>query len=697
MSRIRIICVAILVAMPIFSQQPESSETDKVDEEITVMGETQVEPPVRGAIATKLDVPIKNTPASVSVVTSKLIRRQDGEVLGDALRNISGVNVQNGSGVYDFFLIRGFDSLSNGLVLTDGTLEPEVTFYNLYNVDRVEVLKGPGAFLYGGNPLSGTVNIMRKKPQFDNFGKAGVSYGSFNQWRGTIDYGVSNRDKGIAFRLNGMWRESDGYRDDKANETGAINPSFTYKVNDRHSLTFDAEYVDLKYRSDAGLPLLNNQIPDVPRERSYQSPFDISDQNVNRYQLEWRYDVNPNVTIIDRAYHTELDWLSAGTLFIGVFPSQTSLNDVYRVLTRLDDKQKFSGNQLEVKVDFTTGIVGHQLLAGVEYIQQRDLFDLNVGYLPNVDLYNPVETAGQDFIPLPGQHQTGDTQADVIAPYVIDHLTLGPKCHVFLGARYDTINFDDNNTGFESEFQKLSPMFGFLWSATEDQSVYGNYGQAFAPPSSLVVAQDRKPEESEQVEIGWKKQWLGGRLNSTFAVFDLEKQNIAIPDPNGVTKQTGTQQSRGAEVEIAANLENRVHAYFSYAYTDAELTEFTESLFFLIDGQPFLQVLDHTGNTPAFAPDQLVNLWVGKDFDSGLGVAGGVRYVGAQYIDEDNAYEIGNALTVDAAVSYTTKKWRVSANLKNLTDEEYETSGFGGTSVIPGDSMSIVGKFEINF
>lgn len=695
-------CLATFVATGFMSpafgwQEAQQDERDKVDEKIVVLGEGQVEPPQRGAIATKLDVRIQDTPASVSVVTSNLFKRQDGEVLGDALRNISGVNVQTGSGVYDFFLIRGFDSLSNGLVLTDGTIEPEVTFYNLYNVDRVEVLKGPGAFLYGGNPLSGTVNLMRKKPVFENFGKLGLSYGSFNQARATIDYGIANRDSGVAFRVNGLWREADGFRDDKDNETKAINPSISFKLSEQQTLNIDVEYADLNYRSDAGLPIYNGAVADVPRERSYQSPLDVSDQEITRFQLEWHYQISDQVSLTDRAYHTELDWLSVGTIFNGVFPSATSPAEVYRSLISLSDVQRFTGNQFEVQVDFETGFVTHQLLGGLEYIVQKDQFDLDVGFLPGIDLNNPVETAGDQFIPYPGQRQMGDTRAEVLAPYVIDHMTFGPKCHVFLGARYDTIDFKDDISQTDTSFDKTSPMFGFLWSATPKQSFYGNVGEAFAPPSTLVISQDRKPEESEQVEIGWKSQWLNGRINTTVALFDLEKRNIAIPDATGITKQTGTQDSQGFEFEFAANLSNRTHAYFSYAYTEAELLEFRELLYFVIDGQPQILINDYSGNTPAFVPENLINLWVGKDFENGLGIGGGARFVDQQYIAEDNGFQIDSALTFDAAVSYSAKNWRVSANLKNITDEEYETRGFGNSSVIPADPIAAYARFELSF
>ena len=166
-------------------------------EEIVVTGSRE-KVPTLSTVATKVPVPLRLTPASIGVVNHGLFRHQSGVVLGDALRNVSGVNVQTVFGVTDFFIIRGFDSLSGGLVLTDGVAEPEATFYHLYNLERVEVLKGPGAFLYGGNPLSGSVNLSRKQPIFKNALQVTGSYGPYHTARGKVDAGWADLDRGIA-------------------------------------------------------------------------------------------------------------------------------------------------------------------------------------------------------------------------------------------------------------------------------------------------------------------------------------------------------------------------------------------------------------------------------------------------------------------------------------------------------------------
>ncbi|MCG8608704.1 TonB-dependent receptor plug domain-containing protein, partial [bacterium] len=196
------------------------------------------------SIAMKMPMPIQSTAASVGVVTKALIDLQDGTVLSDALTNVSGVNVQSGFGVHDYFLVRGFDALSSGLVLTDGAPEPEITFYNLYNVERVEVLKGPGAFLYGGSSLSGTVNVARKQPVFRNFMNIAGSLGKFHTYRSSFDAGFVAPNSNIAFRVNGLWRESDHYRDELGSQTIAVNPAMTWRFSDNSALTANFEYVD---------------------------------------------------------------------------------------------------------------------------------------------------------------------------------------------------------------------------------------------------------------------------------------------------------------------------------------------------------------------------------------------------------------------------------------------------------------------
>ena len=121
-------------------------------------------------------------------------------------------------------------------MLTDGAAEPEATFYSTYNVEGIEVLKGPAGFLYGSNPLAGAVNIVRKQPQPTSFTNIGFSGGSFNTYQGDVDWNLSNADGDLAFRINAHYRESDGYRDRTDSELAAVNPAFTWESGPRHNV-----------------------------------------------------------------------------------------------------------------------------------------------------------------------------------------------------------------------------------------------------------------------------------------------------------------------------------------------------------------------------------------------------------------------------------------------------------------------------
>ena len=268
--------------------EDQDSGTTSEDEPVATQKESVVVEapmpliPSSNTISTKLPIDLVWTPFNVGAVSKPLMQEQYSIVLGDALENISGVNPQTGSGVFDFFVVRGFDSLSSSLILTDGAPEPEVTFYQLYNAERVEMLKGPGGFLYGPNPLAAAVNIVRKQPALSNFGTFSGSAGSFGTYEGVLDINRASEDGEFAFRLNGLYRDTDGYRDNTEGSTGAINPAFSWRPGPNTTLNVNYEFVDSDYNPDAGIPITALDRSEVDRETSYASPFDFSKQKIHR-------------------------------------------------------------------------------------------------------------------------------------------------------------------------------------------------------------------------------------------------------------------------------------------------------------------------------------------------------------------------------------------------------------------------------
>lgn len=684
------------MAAPLFAQTAEPQEPATTYEDVLFVEGTLPYVPESSTIATKLPLPLLRTPASVGVVTDWLIEEQGSTVLGEALQNVSGVNVQTQSGVADFFVVRGFDSIANGLVMVDGAAEPEISFYQLYNVERVEVLKGPGGFLYGGNPIAATINMVRRQPEPGGFLGLGLTAGSFGELGGNLDLNLG-KDK-LGFRLNGLWNEADGWRD-RPSEVRAANPGFTWRPDDTSSLHLNLELLDTSFAPDSGLPLVTNffipgsapEVADVPRTRSYQSPYDHSDQDTRRVQVDWEDQRSDRFTLRNKAYYRRLDWDSDATIFNGVFPSFTTGRlAVSRSLILLDDTQEFLGNQLEGVIRAETGSVTHQLLVGVEAGRQDDVFTLDVGFLPDIDLLSPVETAGGPVFLIPGQSQAADASSLIVAPYVADQIAVSDRLQVLVGARFDWIDYEDEVSGTSRSFSQLSPTLGVVWTPAAPFSLYANAGRAFAPPSSRVVG-EREPEESEQIEAGVKAELWEGKAQATFALYQLDRENMAIPDRTGVLSQSGSQRSRGVELELAAEPLPRLRTFFSYAYTDAELTEFAEQVLVGI-APPTFAVVDRSGNRPAFAPEHLANLWVSRRFENGFGAGIGGRYLSEQFIAEDNAFELEDTYTLGAALFYELGDWSLGLHLDNLTDEEYFTRGFGSTSVIPAPGLTVRGN-----
>ena len=692
-----VICLLVLSSTAAFAQTDTRKSYVSTDT-IVVVGARETKIPTVNTIATKLPLSLRQTPASVGVVTSALIENQGAIVVGDALRNVSGVNAQTGFGVFDYFMIRGFESVTSGLVLTDGAAEPEITFYNLYNVERVEVLKGPGAFLYGGNPLSGTVNLVRKQPIFRNFLHLGSSYGRFDSYRSTADFGLADAGGRVALRLNALWQDSKSFRDDKDNENISVNPALTWRLNEKTSLTANFEHVKSKYKPDTGLPLFNNQVPDVPRTQSYQLPSDISDQKITRARLDFEARFSERFTLRNKFYYTDLDWQSTGTLLLGAFPTPFG-TVVGRALNALDDRQKLAGNQLEAILRFNTGGVRHQILAGFEVSRLGDEFTLDVvQQLSPITLVNPVETT---TAVTPSPFMETDARSITYAPYALSQIAFSEKLQATLGGRFDAIDYEDTRTLFlqgfpvpasaNRSYEKFSPMLGLVYSPTANLSFYANTGKAFGPPSTLVVG-NVEAEESTQYEVGVKTQFYNGKLHATVAAYHLKKNNLTISSSSSLAFLAGKQKSRGLELELMAEPVRQWQTFVAYAFTEPELTEFIDQ----IDGVQTVRI-DRSGNVPAFAPKHILNIWTNKTFGNRLGLGLGGRYLSEQFIDEDNAYKIDDIFTLDAMLYYQIGNWRWSLNVKNLTDTEYETRGFSlfySASVLPGSPRAIYGQIE---
>ena len=666
-----------------------------------------------------------------------LIDEQASQTVSDALRNVSGVNPTGGTGVFDFYTIRGFDTQNAATFLIDGVIEPESSYYSMYNAAGVEVLKGPAGFLYGNSSfhgaIGGAVNVVRKQPMPGKFGSVRGSVGSFDTYNAAVDWNLYDQDS-FGFRVNAFYNESERFRDRQDIEQYGFNPSFAFDIGERTKVNVNLETVQSDTTPDSGIPLFFNSLPGVDRETSYQSGVDFSEQTIGRVQVDVQHQLNDNLRIRNKTYFRSLDWDTVGTLFGVVAPLAGPSADpadffVQRTLNRLNDEQRLFGNQFEFIAEVETGAVQHRLLAGVEVLRFEDEFTIDLSFdetIPNQD--GSFGNVGFDFVPLlgpvpvdrclrrlhavPGREQRDDRRR----PYVIDEIRFSPEFALTVGARFDDIDFEDPdafinanpgggpqapfiiNTPVDRSDSDISPMAAITITPSDTITLYANFGQTFSPAGPRVT-DDISPQRSTQGEAGFKARLADGRLLLSTAVYGNRVNNVPTAGVNGVTQVTADQFSQGAELELAVDLTSGWRAFASYAYNDNELTDFQEFVFTDSFGAPVNAVLDRSGNTAPFAPENLVSGWVSKSIDRHWTVGGGVRFVDERFIDEDNAFALDSYTRFDAMLVYNRPAWRFRLNLENVTDEEYEIRGFSTAvgSVIPAPGFVARGEVEFRF
>lgn len=647
---------------------------------------------VLGEVTTATKIPTAGLliPASISSVPGTLLAEQNATTLQDGLNNVAGATMHRDTGAIEMFFLRGFDSVANGLLLADGAYEPRTGINQTYNVDRVEVVRGPIGFLYGGNALAGAVNMVRKRPVGDSFQRVSFIGGSYASVYGTADINQSSADGKKAFRVNALWNSSDQYRDDKEMSVWAVNPSFTLS-GERTSVNVDFEMQSTEGSNDGGIPIVLNEMPDVPRTRSYQSPFDEYTQDTSRVRVNLNHTFTPNMTLTNKTYYTTQEWVNNGTLLLGTIPNFTGGGTVLRLFGDLSQDVTVFGNQLDFMVKGKTGAVSHELVAGLEYQDLQVDAAIEIGALPPIDLLNPVETATLPIFYIPGAGQKLDLDTQVIAPYVLDSIAFSEKFRVSVGGRVDFLDQKNTVTGFVQTESAFSPFVGVLFAANPGTSFYGNYGKVFNPISLAVASGDPEPEIGKGAEFGLKNSARGGRLRTSVAFYTLQKDNISIIDQTGLVAQLGDQESKGLEIEVGADAGSGVNLLVVYGFTDSVLTRFTQF-------DPLTNtVADRSGNDPAWVPSHVFNSWVTKRFDNGLLVGGGVRYVGERFMNEANDYQVPGYATADATIGYRRGRWDATLHLKNLTDTEYETRSVNQVAVIPAPGFNVAAGLNLRF
>jgi iron complex outermembrane receptor protein len=645
----------------------------------------------------KTDTLLKDLPASVVVVPKELLRQQGVLDMNRALENASGVQpmLAGGYGFANNYSIRGLPMR----FLRDGN--PDGTSQNgywrtMYDIERIEVLKGPGSALYGSGQPGGTVNVVSKPPRTGFGAEVGGLAGSFGTFGAYADV-WGGLGTGLSTRLIADWEKSDGYRGLKR-DIKEVSPSFAWTIDEDKRLTVDYDHRDIKIKPDNYGILFDaqRQIANVPSETRYYSPMNTTEQKIDRVTVshDWRItpDLNMRTVFVNdqRDLHLLRNGGGNGGNAAGVVTGRQIRDQV--------DDARFTMLQNEFVWKTRSGSIGHTVLAGLEY-SNTDTSSVRVGYnLPNIaNIQAPFvpETSLAGLAPVAAQGFNRKIKSNTWGAYVQDQIEIGEQFKVRAGLRSDRVRADDAGAQGTIVSRTISGRdtmnsgsLGAVWQPNRDLSFYAGMSSGrFVNLSTEAALINVQPETSKQAEIGVKATFLDGRADANVAVFDSRRENYYITLPGAIDPTPdGKDRTRGIEFDLGAR------PIPGLSLTASLIFQNSETLSNTLTTNPALGITRSiAGTRPTGVAKRSARVWGAYEFQNealrGWGFGLGVTYKGESYADALNLYEVPGYTIYDAAIFYRTKRWDASLNLANLTDRTYYISPtFSGA--LPGESRS---------
>jgi len=644
----------------------------------------------RSRTATKSDTPLIETPQAISVVTRDQMTDRDNVTVSESIRNVAGVTANEffGRRGRDDVIVRGFTQ--SNFSLRDGLRQYTFQFFGNepWGLERIEVVKGPSSVLYGQLPPGGLVNLVSKRPQFNDSSEVLLGYGSHDALRLGLDLNRRAReDSDFAWRLNVLRSESDDAIDFVERERTYVAPSLTWQPSAATSLTFLALAQDSQQVRPGALPAVGTLLPNpngqIPFERYIgEREFEGSGERFKEFQIGYLFEhkFKEGLSFRQNLRHSDAR-IDSKIIFPGAL--QADQRTLTRRPTLFDQEVRSLVVDNQVEWQFGEGRLKHTLIGGLDYFgYDQDIIALG-GTVAPIDLFNPVygspvTVTGETFSLLESGKQFG--------LYVQDQVKLDEKWVGVLGVRRDKVKIDSFERLSESltvtDDSKTTGRAGLLYLTDNGFAPYISYATSFVPVAGADFSGNAfKPEEGEQVELGLKYEPAGKNISFTAAVYDLVRSNVSTADPlnPGFSIQVGEQQHKGLELEAVGQIARGMSLSASYSYIDAEVT---------------VSNTGNQGNKPTVVPLQNSSVWFKHDLQSadwaGWSYGAGVRYVGRAFADAANTATVPSVTLFDAALYYRIENWRLALHAKNLTDERYISSCSSlGASCYPGEYRTV--------
>jgi iron complex outermembrane receptor protein len=650
----------------------------------------------QSASGTKTSTPLMETPQAIAVVGAKQIEDQRAQTIDEATRYSPGIHSQTfgSDSRNDWFLIRGFQEQTTGYYL-DGLQLFSSAFATFklepWNLERIEIVRGPAAMLYGGGDPGGLINAISKRPTFTTFGTIEGGVNEFGNVYGAADIGGVAGDKGQwSYRFVSLGRIGGTQTDHTDNDRAFVAPSLTYKPGDGTTLTLLGQYQHDYTNSQNFLPY-QGTVVSAPFGKISTHLF-TGDPSIDRFTrdqtmlgYEFEHIFNPNVTFRQNVRYDHLD-VNFQSLYGGGYATPPTATDAelerFNFVTRPSVDMVEADNQAEVR--FNTYALQHIALFGLD-VKHYDLKDTQGFVLgPSLNLLNPVNPPAS--VPT-SRYIASNTIQDQIGVYAQDQIKLDRLTLVLSGRQdYVNTNFKDKlaiGNSTNSNPSAFSGKVGAIYNFDFGLAPYVSYSTSFNPIVGTNTAINRPyvPEHGEQEEVGIKYLSPVLPLTASIALFNLVRQNVLTTDPNNVLNsvQTGEERSRGLEFDTTATLADGLSLTGAYTVYDLSITK---------DLNPA-----NIGKMPTNTPDNFGSLWLDYTLQDGsfrgLGFGAGMRYVGRSYADAANLFEVPAYLLGDAAIHYDRDHWRAALNVSNFTDETYVGSCSSVTACFYGDRRKI--------
>jgi catecholate siderophore receptor len=644
--------------------------------------------------ATRTFTALRDIPQSISVVTSAQIRDQSMHSIADVVSYVPGIMSHQGENNRDQIVIRG-NSTSADFFLNG--VRDDVQYYrDLYNVESVEVLKGPNAMIFGRGGGGGIINRVTKVAGFTGAREITLQGGSFGNKRVALDINKPFKNK-IAFRLNALYENSSSFRKYVGLQRYGINPTMALILGPQTTATFAFEHFADTRVADRGIPSFQGKPADLPISTFFGNPNDSHVRaRVNLASAAIDHQAG-RVNIRNRTLFGDYD-----RFYQNFVPGVVTANKTQVALSAYNNathRRNFF-NQTDLAYPLSTGRIHHTLLGGAEVGHQQTNNFRNTGFFNNTTT-SVLVPYDDPTISTPVIFRQSATEANnhigtnLGAAYFQDQIELSRYIQLVAGVRFDyfDLRFHNNRTG--ENLRRLdrlfSPRLGIVVKPIASLSIYANYSVSYLPSSGdqfsslTTITQQVKPEKFDNYEVGAK--WdVRGNLSLTAALYRLNRTNTRAFDPNDPTRivQTGSQGTTGFEVGLNGSVKRNWRIAGGYAKQNAFIVSATTAA--------------RAGAQVAQVPHHTFSLWNHYQIHPKLGAGLGIIHRSNMFAAVDNTVTLPGYTKLDGAVYYSlTERWSLQVNLENVLNRKYYINADGNNNISPGCPRSARLGLTVNF